>query len=178
MSEHGEELPANLPEPTREPPANPPAPGPEIEIRDGRINLGDTFGWCNPDEFLQHVQAIFDAMSSGQKTDRPLPKVFSKLSLMLLFGMTRQEWKALAKLPEWKRVCEMVETMSEAWLEAKLAESSGRNPAGVIFALKNHHDWKDQPDQPPDDAVAALMAAVVRLPQKRLPPIKEADEVE
>lgn len=178
MSEHGENLPATGPGHSQEPTKIKPSASPEIEIRDGRVNLGPDYGWCSPGEFLGHVQDIFDLMSSGKKSERPLPKVFSKLSLMLMFGMTRREWSALAVLPDWKRACEMVDTMSESWLESKLAESSGRNPAGVIFALKNHHDWKDQPEPALDDAAAALMAAVVRLPQKRLPPIKEADDGE
>jgi hypothetical protein len=146
---------------------------PEINLRDGKAYLGESRGWCDPGEFLEHVTSIYNVLCGLEKAAEglPMPKIFSRLSLMLIFGLTRREWSALAKLPEWKRSCEMADTMAEAWMEAKLAESSGRNPAGIIFALKNTHDWRDQPEVQPEDAMAALLAAVIHLPTKRPAPV-------
>ena len=145
----------------------------EINLRDGKVFLGGGRGWCCPGEFLECVCQIYDALAGIEKAADgiPMPKIFSRLSLMRLFGMTKREWASLSRLPEWKRSCEMVDTMAEAWMEAKLAESAGRNPAGAIFALKNNHDWRDQPEQQPEDAMAALLAAVIHLPTKRPPPM-------
>ncbi len=174
MSEAGEH---EIVEPSRMP--DKPAAGgealAEVNLQDGKVYLGESRKWCTPHEFLEHVTNIYDVLCGLEKAvdGLPMPKIFSRLSLMLIFGLTKREWAALSKIPDFKRPCEMVDTMAEAWMEAKLAESAGRNPAGAIFALKNNHDWRDAPEPQPEDAMAALLAAVIRLPTKRLPPMSD-----
>jgi hypothetical protein len=148
-----------------------------IAVRDGKVYLGHERGWCGPAEFMEHVGLIYENAGGGKPKDGlPIPKIFSRLSLMMAFGMTKREWTALSKLPEWQRACEVVDVMAEAWMETKLAESSGRNPAGIIFAMKNTHDWRDQPETAVDDALAKMLNSVLRLPEKRPPPLAELGE--
>lgn len=167
-------VPAGLPAAGAAPavPAKAPEEDVRIELRDGKAFLGKRHGWCDPEEFMTKIQRIYNLAANLEK---PAPgetarTVFSRLGLMLEFGLTKRQWNALAKLPGFDRACEMAATMAEAFMESLLLVSAGRNPAGAIFALKNTHDWKDQPDLPEEDAALRMIAAVIHLPAKRTPP--------
>ncbi len=141
-----------------------------IEVREGRVFLGEKHGWCGPDEFKAKIQRVYNMAAGLEKPaggDEASRTVFSRLGLMLEFGMTKRQWNALAKLPGFSGACEMATTMAEAFMESLLLASVGRNPAGAIFALKNSHDWRDAPEVQDDDAALKLLAAVIHLPSKR-----------